>query len=63
MFFSNLNSNLKPKIHSEYFPNCKVISEYGYTEDMNFRMTMEDGDIFTHPLILIHLKLKRTFRL
>ena len=43
MFFSNLSSNLKSKTQSEYFPNCKVISEYAYTEDMNSRMTMEDG--------------------
>jgi len=44
MFFSSLGSNFKPKTHSEYFPNCKVVTEYGYTEDMgNSRMTMEDG--------------------
>lgn len=43
MFFSSLGSNFKPKTHSEYVQNCKTVSEYGYTEDMNSRMTMEDG--------------------
>lgn len=43
MFFASLSSNLKSKSHSEYFPGCKVVAEYAYTEDMNSRMTMEDG--------------------
>lgn len=44
MYFLN-NPSFKPKYNSEHVFNCKCISEYAYSEDMNSgnRMAMEDG--------------------
>lgn len=61
MFFSNLNSDFKSKTNTEYIQNCKVVSEYAYSEDINSRMTMEDGFFYLIINQILNYSLQRSF--